>query len=143
MSSELLSRDDTIRECVFTEPAEIVAAYFDCERGFRTPQLDAWGRRFAQLKEIDTTHQKYDDVETPRIPFNIIQGARRLIRVLEGQGVPPPTCMTGTVDATICFEWHNWNDTGRSMTIDVLGYDQIERFSYTNDGKPQIAIEGF
>ncbi len=143
MSTEILSRDESIRGNAFAEPAEQVATYFDRERGFRTPQPGAWGRRFTQLKEIDATHRKYDDLETPRIPADIIQGARRLIRVLEAQGVVPPTCMTGTVDATICFEWHDWNDTGRSMTIDVLGYDRMERFYYTDDGKPRIAIEGF
>lgn len=143
MSSALLNRNDNIRQSAFTDPAEVVATYFDRSPGFCTPVEDAWGRRFQQIKTIEATHKKYDDAETPLIPSGIIQGTRRLIRQLEYRGMQPPTCMNGTVDATICLEWHDPPGDERFVSIDVLDFDKYEIFTRYHDKTSTIEVVTF
>ncbi|MGL6075040.1 MAG: hypothetical protein ACRC8S_12845 [Fimbriiglobus sp.] len=103
----------------------------------------AWAKRFQEIDEIDATHQKYNDIEAPLIPAAIIQGTRRLVRLLEAQGSVPPTCMTGTVDATICLEWHAPVGGERFISIDVIGIDQYEIFTYHVDKPSTIEVVSF
>jgi hypothetical protein len=115
----------------------------DFQRGFLDSlasdiaETDSWGLRFQQLRRIEKLHAEADDAEQPRISTKIISGAGRLIRQLaDQQKWPPPTCMTGTVDATICFEWHDPAGEERFVSIDVTDSDQAEKFTQYRDGRP-------
>lgn len=144
MSSELISRDFVYPlSPEITDPAQYLATHSEHLHGYSAPDVDAWGERFLQIKDIEATHQKYDDDETPLIPADVIQGARRLIGLLESQSMPPPTCMTGTVDATICFEWHEPTGGERFISIDVLGIDHYEIFTRYHDKPSTIEVVRF
>ena len=120
-----------------------VSQSFQKGKGFSTPDVDGWGKLFNLVKEIEITHNKYNDIETPLIPPDIIQGARRLIRTLEDNHYPLPTCMNGTVDATICFEWHEPVGEVRFISIDILGNDTYEIFTRYQNRQSTLKVESF
>lgn len=100
------------------------------------PDADAWGGLWSQIRQIEARHAEWDDAETPRLPTAVVQGARRLIRWLENRGESPPTVMTGTCDATITCEWHDWGGEGAFRSLDVLSENEAEEYVAAANGQP-------
>ena len=96
--------------------------------------LTVWEELWSQLKTIEQLHLEYNDIETPQLPKAVVQGARRLIRSLEARRETPPTVVSGSCDATIVFEWHNWESQKIFRSLEVLNEDKAEEFILEADG---------
>ena len=148
MNTNLLSERGTVQPTAIASGAGITLSGGG-DRGFRTPDADAWGRLWSQLKVIEARHRLADDAETPRLPDAVIQGTRRLIRYLEDARdledarETPPTLMTGTCDATVTLEWHAPGGPGSFRSLDVLAEDTAEEFVITAAGVKSLSTVAF
>ncbi len=87
-----------------------------------------WDEQLERLQAVIAFHAKYDDVETPKLPELIISGARKLLLKLEADGVAPPLIIVGSPDATIVFEWHNWEEQKKFRSLEVVSENEAEDF---------------
>lgn len=97
-----------------------------------------WSRFWPLLNPIEARHRLDRDPETPRLSGAVLNGARRLLRILEDAGEVPPTLMTGTCDATITLEWHDKAGSQTFRSLDILSENTAEEFVMIADAEPTL-----
>ena len=117
----------------------VVSAQFATERPADSTKLVLW----AQLEAVEARHRLTDDAETPRLPDAVLQGTRRLLRILEDTREMIPTLMTGTCDATVTLEWHAPAGPGTFRSLDVLSEDTAEEFVIPAAGRKSLRTVAF
>ncbi len=103
-----------------------------------------WKNLEYQLETIWLIHL-FDTEETPALSSGVVKGAKRLLRWLQKHEFSPPTIITGTVDATIVFEWHQQPGGGPKSfrSLEVLSEDRVEEFVLDSEGKSTLSSFNF
>lgn len=94
----------------------------------------SWAAGLADLERYRTYAADWDGQGATGIPGELIDSAAALASRLEALGVVAPSCVLPGVGGTVGFEW---DGSGGSVTLEVLGPDTGELFVYA----PGSAVE--